>query len=192
MAEGLREAPSQLTRAFCCPLTKALPGRQCPSSCRPSCADCHHVLLLISHRRACLSSSALPLLQGVVAPPHVHCFSSRRSNLGRAAADLEGAGSLTTQLKILLKHHLKDLKYPSPAWLFSLKISISKPWRDKGLFCLLNPLPIDSGYQLSQLYFSSSNTCISVQIPRGKGYIGIKRCEFISRGTERDLAISIG
>lgn len=77
-------------------------------------------------------------------------------------------------LKILLKHHQNDLKYPSPAWIFGSKISISKPWRDKRSFCLLNPLLIDSGYQLSQLNFSCSNTCISLEMPRSKGYLGIR------------------
>lgn len=97
---GLRvlERLSELTRVFPCPLTKAIPGRLCPScsSYKPTGVGCHRVILLISHRRACLPSSPLPLFQGVAVPPHAYCLLSRRSNLGRAGADLEGAGSLTT------------------------------------------------------------------------------------------------
>lgn len=130
---------------------------------------CHRVLLLISHRRACLSYSPLPLLQGVVAPPHARCFLSRRSNLGRAGADVEGTGRLTTQLKILLKHHLKDLKYPSPAPLFSSKISISKLWRDKGPFCLLSPLLIDSGYQFLNSISALLIPAFHYRCPEAKG-----------------------
>jgi len=140
----------------------------------PSRVGRHCVLLLISHGKACLSSSPLSLLQGVVAPPCGHRFLSRSSSLRRAEADLEGSGSLTIQPKVLFKHHLKDLKYPRPAWLFRSKISVSKPWRDEGSLCLFNPLPVDSGYQLCQFYFSSSSTCISLQTPRGKEYLGIR------------------
>lgn len=140
----------------------------------PSCVGYPYVLLLISHRSACRSSSPLPLLQGWWHLLTGIAFSPD-NQLGKG---WRGPGSHrepdNIQLKISFKHHLKDLKHPSLAQLFTPRSSISKPWRNKGSCCLLYPLPIYSGYQLSQLYFSSSNTRLSLHMPRGKGYLGIR------------------
>lgn len=133
----------------------------------PSCVGYPCVLLLISHWSGKFSSSPLSLLQGWWHLLTGIAFSPD-NQLGKG---WRGPGSHREPHNIQLK-----ISWNTQAQLsfFTSKSSISKPWRNKRSCCLLYLLPIYSGYQLSQLYFSSSNTRFSLHMPRGKGYLGIR------------------